>query len=143
MHRRPKRQLQPSRLTFRSFPSVQIPFCNHLHVLFLFILTCIWNPRQIPSDLHPHNTFIHLLIIAVYSGSASRGCWSPSQHTWGERQETTADSPPVHRRARSLTHQGNLTPQSINLKFTSLWQEATCASQRHPVWEASLKNLQL
>lgn len=106
--------LQPSCLMFWSFPSAQILFYNHLHVLLLFILTFL-ELTQIPSDLHLLKTFIHLLINAVYSRSTSQGCWSLSQHTWGERQETTADSSPLHRRARRpFTHPSGQSDSSIN-----------------------------
>lgn len=73
---------------------------------------------RIPSDLHLLNTSIHLhilFLVAVYSGSMSRGCWSLSQHTWGKRQETAADSSPVHRRAHRLfTHPSGHFDSPIN-----------------------------
>lgn len=129
--------LQPYCLMFESFLSAQIPFYNHLHVLFLFILAYL-KPTQIPSDLLLLNTFIHLcilFIIGVYLASTSQGCWSPSEHTWGKRQEPplTARHSTTEHIGPSLTHQGTLAPQSINLKFTSWREEAAYASQRRPV----------
>lgn len=109
-----------------------------IQMIYFCLFWHIWNQCGFPAICI---YLTHPSIFAFYSSlqfildqcHGAAGVYPSTHGVKGRKPPLTARQSIAEHIGCSLTHQGTLTPQSINLKFTSLWEEAARASQRRPV----------